>query len=1060
MSEPLQDFVNFHSTLKGDEKSESQIFLDRFFQAFHHKGAIEAGAVYEQRVKKGSAKGKTGFADLVWKRPESNGKGGVLIEMKKRGEDLNKHYSQAFQYWTYLVPDRPRYVVLCNFDEFWIYDFNLQVDTPVDTVAIADLPSRSSAFRFMEIAVNTTPVFRNNQVEVTINTAKRLGELYRLLKARAAKDGFTELIAQKFILQCVLAMFAEDRGLLPDDLFIACVQDCISGASSYDLLGGLFQEMNHKGITPAGRYKGVDYFNGGLFTEIHAIDLERNELEILDTAARENWGKIRPAIFGSIFEATSDSKERHARGMHFTSEVDIMKIVVPTITRYWEEKIEAANKIDDLKILQLELQSYRVLDPACGSGNFLYLAYQELKRIEVMLLAKLASRQKSQQVQMGLVTPNQFFGMDINPFAVELARVTLMIARKVAIDKHGLSEPALPLDTLDQNIVCQDALFSDWFDADAIIGNPPFLGGKKFRKEFGDDYAQKVYKQFSDVQGQPDFCVFWFRKTTDLISENGRAGLVGTNSIAQVSGRKASLDYVVSNGGIIHDAIATQEWSGDAVVHVSIVNWSKQPQKQLFLDSKQVPFISSSLKSEISVSSAVRLKENKLISFESCGLRGKGFIVSEKEAQLWIQTDPKNSDVLKPMIDGKGLINPFEKLDWVIDFNDMSIEQASEYKLPLQRVREKVKPERDKNRRDSRRIYWWRFGEHCPAMRKALQGLSCYFALPKVAKWVMFTPVDISILPCEANMVIASDDFYILGILTSKLHRLWVKAQSSTLKGDTRYTNTTCFETFPFPALTPQPPLPRGEGEQDSEPISPRERGRGEGNKLVSEASQISRGEGNKLAGRERQIPQVLLQRARELRQKQTPAEKVLWECLRDRRLFEAKFRRQHNIGQYIADFYCHEAKLVIELDGDIHQNQQERDGDRDQWMQSHGFNVIRFSNQAILDYPEETLTQISSFLPSPLGRGAGGEGLVQQIRAAMQELHQYRTEQMESKQWGITKLYNEYFHEPASQLYKLHAKLDKLVMQLYGFSDSDDLLEKLLHLNQAIAAQEKDSNQ
>ncbi|MFN4832800.1 MAG: type IIL restriction-modification enzyme MmeI, partial [Pseudanabaena sp.] len=432
MSEPLQDFVNFHSTLKGDEKSESQIFLDRFFQAFHHKGAIEAGAVYEQRVKKGSAKGKTGFADLVWKRPESNGKGGVLIEMKKRGEDLNKHYSQAFQYWTYLVPDRPRYVVLCNFDEFWIYDFNLQVDTPVDTVAIADLPSRSSAFRFMEIAVNTTPVFRNNQVEVTINTAKRLGELYRLLKARAAKDGFTELIAQKFILQCVLAMFAEDRGLLPDDLFIACVQDCISGASSYDLLGGLFQEMNHKGITPAGRYKGVDYFNGGLFTEIHAIDLERNELEILDTAARENWGKIRPAIFGSIFEATSDSKERHARGMHFTSEVDIMKIVVPTITRYWEEKIEAANKIDDLKILQLELQSYRVLDPACGSGNFLYLAYQELKRIEVMLLAKLASRQKSQQVQMGLVTPNQFFGMDINPFAVELARVTLMIARKVA----------------------------------------------------------------------------------------------------------------------------------------------------------------------------------------------------------------------------------------------------------------------------------------------------------------------------------------------------------------------------------------------------------------------------------------------------------------------------------------------------------------------------------------------------------------------------------------------------------------------------------------------------
>jgi very-short-patch-repair endonuclease len=391
----------------------------------------------------------------------------------------------------------------------------------------------------------------------------------------------------------------------------------------------------------------------------------------------------------------------------------------------------------------------------------------------------------------------------------------------------------------------------------------------------------------------------------------------------------------------------------------------------------------------------------------------------------------------------------------------MSFEDATNYKLPFFHIKNTVKIERENNRRDVTRLNWWKYGEKRPLMREAIKSLPCYFIAPTHSKWFIFLPAKPDWLPNNSITVIASDDFYVLGILTSKVHRVWVKAQSSTLEDRTRYTHNTCFETFPFLALTPQPPLPRGEGEQeDSEPLSPRERGRGEGNKLASEASQISRGEGNKLAGRERQIPQVLLQRARELRQKQTPAEKVLWECLRDRRLFEAKFRRQHNIGQYIADFYCHEAKLVIELDGDIHQNQQERDGDRDQWMQSHGFNVIRFSNQAILDYPEETLTQISSFLPSPLGRGAGGEGLVQQIRAAMQELHQYRTEQMESKQWGITKLYNEYFHEPASQLYKLHAKLDKLVMQLYGFSDSDDLLEKLLHLNQAIAAQEKDSNQ
>jgi len=653
----------------------------------------------------------------------------------------------------------------------------------------------------MEIAVNTTPVFRNNQVEVTVNAAKRLGGLYKLLKARAKKDNFTELIAQKFILQCVLAMFAEDRGLLPDDMFISCIQDCLDGGSTYDLIGGLFQEMNRQGITPAGRYKGVDYFNGGLFEEIHAIELEREELIILDSAARENWGKIRPAIFGSIFEATSDSTERHARGMHFTSEVDIMKIVVPTITRYWEEKIEAANTIADLNVLQLELQGYRVLDPACGSGNFLYLAYQELKRIEVMLLAKLASRQKSSQVQMGLVTPNQFFGMDINPFAVELARVTLMIARKVAIDKHSLSEPALPLDVLDHNIVCEDALFTDWEKADAIIGNPPFLGGYRIRQELGDKYAEKVFKKFSDVKGKADFCTYWFRLAHDCISNNGFVGLVGTNSISQGVSREASLQYITQNGGYIHDAISTQVWSGEASVHVSIVNWSKQKLKELKLDHCLVKSISSSLKKSTDVASAAKLNANLGCCFQAVEPSGRGFIVTETEVNLWRKLNSKNDDVLKLLVDADDLTKEIngEPTRWIIDFNDMSFEEASNYKIPFDHVKNFVKPERDINRRKARQANWWQFGEKRPAMRKALQNLKCYFSMSAHSKWFIFIPCKPYWLPNNSVKVVASDDFYILGILTSKIHRLWVKAQSSTLEDRTRYTNTTCFETFPFP---------------------------------------------------------------------------------------------------------------------------------------------------------------------------------------------------------------------------------------------------------------------
>ncbi|CAD5932794.1 DNA methyltransferase [Planktothrix agardhii] len=880
--ESLQKFIDFcKEHITGQEKKEAQTFLDRFFKAFGYEGALEAGAKYEEAIKKGSQKGKTGFADLIWK-PK------VLIEMKQRGEDLNKHYAQAFAYWQRLVPNRPRYVILCNFDEFWIFDFDNQLDEPVDKVALINLVERASAFAFMESG-NRTPVFRNNQVEITEIAARRMGELFTILQQRLSKQADSELIAQRFILQCVLAMFAQDRGLLPQDLFIACVQDCLQNKlSSYDIIGGLFREMNQTGITPAGRYKGVDYFNGGLFSTIYPIDLTEKELEFLDVAARQDWSKVRPAIFGNIFEGSVNKKDRHSYGIHYTSESDIMNIVRPTISQYWEERIEGANTLKQLYQLQLDLLNYKVLDPACGSGNFLYIAYQELKRIEQLLIDKIMSKKTTNidQLQISFVTPHQFYGMDLNPFAVELARVTLMIARKVAIDKFNLTENSLPLDTLDDNIVCKDALFSDWVKADAIIGNPPFLGGKKLRQELGDNYTEKVYQQFPEVKGQTDFCVFWFRKAHNNLDAQGRAGLVGTNSISQNVSRNASLDYIVSQNGFIYEAVSTQVWSGEANVHVSIVNWSKEKPAQYFLDNIQVSRISTSLTNQVSVENAKRLNVNQNISFQSCELSGKGFIISEEEAQEWIKKDSKNKKVLKPMLDGKSLINLFHKKEWVIDFNDLSLEDASEYKLPFERVKKKVKPERDENKEQLRRENWWKHGRSRSAMRKALIGLSCYFAIPKIIKYILFQPVDISILPCEANMVIASQDFYILGILTSKIHRIWVKAKSSTLKGDTRYTNTTCFETFPFP---------------------------------------------------------------------QTATKKI-----------------------------------------------------------------------------------------------------VEKIRETMIKLHEYRTEQMEKKQWGITQLYNNFFTESSSQLYKLHQQLDKLAMEAYGFNPDDDLLEKLLKLNLELAEKEE----
>ncbi len=689
--ESLQQFVSSCQGLK-DEKSDAPTFLNRFFQAFGYGDALAAGAVMEKRIKKGSKSGKMGFADLVW-TPEKLP--GLLIEMKKKGEDLTKHYAQAFQYWTRQIP-RVRYVVLCNFDEFWIYDFNIQVDTPVDVVRLDEFCDRApSAFTFMESG-SRKPVFKNNQQEITEKAGKRMGELCQFLKARGKKASFDDLAAQRFVLQCVLAMFAEDRGLLPRDLFVSCVQECLAGASSYDVLGGLFLAMNTPGNTPAGRYAGVEYFNGGLFERVHPIELERKELEILDVAAREDWSRVRPAIFGNIFEGTANAVERHKHGMHYTSEVDIMKIVRPTISRYWEERIESAGTIGELNALQLELQNYRVLDPACGSGNFLYLAYLELKRIERVLIDKIASRRRgsSDQMAMGFVTPLQFYGIDLNPFAVELARVTLMIARKIAIDNFGIhDQPALPLDSLDQNIVCADALFTEWPKTNAIIGNPPFLGGHRMRQELGDSYAERIFKKFSEVKDQVDISSYWFRLAHSSLGIKGRAGLVATNTICQGKSRIASLDYVTQKNGFIHDAISSQPWSGEASVFVSIVNWCYEKPEILYLNNNIASSINSSLNADTDVVTSLRLDANLDHCFQGVMPTGKGFIITPEISERWIKSNPKNQEVVKPFLDAGDLAKSPHGIPtrWIIDFSNLSIEEASDYEMPFEHVRTFVK---------------------------------------------------------------------------------------------------------------------------------------------------------------------------------------------------------------------------------------------------------------------------------------------------------------------------------------------------------------------------------
>ncbi|MCA1717018.1 MAG: hypothetical protein LC781_09290 [Actinobacteria bacterium] len=291
--ESLRGFVDYSRSLEGDEKGEAQVFCDRLFRAFGHEGYKEAGATLEYRVRK---KGKgTKFADLLW-RPR------LLLEMKKRGEKLERHYSQAFDYWLQLVPQRPRYVVLCNFDEFWVYDFDTQLEDPVDKVALVDLPDRYAALNFL-FPDDREPQFGNNRVAVTRAAADKVARVFNSTVARGEDRG----VAQRFVLQCVVALFSEDFGLLPSGLFTALVDECRQGrASTYDLIGGLFRQMGSSRTARGGRFRNVEYFNGGIFEETEPIELNPDEVALLAEAASENWGKVQPQIFGTLFQSSMD----------------------------------------------------------------------------------------------------------------------------------------------------------------------------------------------------------------------------------------------------------------------------------------------------------------------------------------------------------------------------------------------------------------------------------------------------------------------------------------------------------------------------------------------------------------------------------------------------------------------------------------------------------------------------------------------------------------------------------------------------------------------------------
>ncbi|MBI1282496.1 MAG: N-6 DNA methylase [Anaerolineaceae bacterium] len=823
----LQDFINWWQKYgKGDEKGEAQIFLDHFFSALGYPdGLMGAQGNPEMRIKFTVAdKVTTKFADLVIE-------GRVLIEMKKRGEDLSKHHQQAFGYWSYLTP-HPRYMVLCNFDEFWVYDMERQVSDPMGKVPVDKLAEDWGPLAFL-FPEPESPVFNKefDLIEITQQAAESLAAVFRSLTRE--KRGVKREHAQRFILQCMVALFAEDINLLPRYTFTRVVEDCINGAgNSFDLLLLLFTAMNLPGAKSAGRFYGVDYFNGGLFQQIYPIALSPEELRLMREAANHNWSRIRPAIFGTIFEDSMDAAERHQTGAHFTSDRDIMRIVEPVIVRPWREQIEGAKNAKALHQLHEELCHYIVLDPACGSGNFLYIAYREMKKLEQRIFERLHEAEGNGQGIMGMVSARQFYGFDTNPFAVELAKVTLMIAKKLAVDElHSLEHP-LPLDNLDTNIKVADALLTDWPEFDACIGNPPYMGAKRLKQEHKPEYINRVRDTFPDVPGNADYCVYWFNKAHKLMKAGARAGLVGTNTIRQNYSREGGLDVIVANGGTIYEAVGSTPWSGEAKVHISIACWSKgdapYAPARLWTDGETVvelANINSSLSVKTDVTSAKVLDcntEPKRV-FQGQTPGHDGFVISSDDAHALIKSDKSSKEVICSYLTGDDILSQSQSKPsrYIIDFEERDIVEARNFKVAFKRLEKLVLPDIEtkakaeiahnseilkKNPQSSVNRHhqgalqkWWQHFYSRTDRKEASKELKRYIVCSRVTKRPIFDFVDEQICPSDALQTFAFADDYSFGILQSNVHWEWFIAKASTLKADYRYTPNSVFDTFPWP---------------------------------------------------------------------------------------------------------------------------------------------------------------------------------------------------------------------------------------------------------------------
>lgn len=891
MSAAISDFISHWRGASGGERAQSQKFLLQFCQALGLEQPMDGDYKFEFDVKGDKGRNfidlyKRGAFVLESKQSRARRERGEfghqpdLLPMERAQADasrasrqwdtvMNNARSQAENYARRLPADHdwPPFIIVCDVG----HCFELYADFTGKGRNYTQFPDRQGFRVFLddlakpEVQDMFRAIWQDPQsldptrraVKATREVAERLAAVSKRLEQRK----FPAEDVAAFLMRCIFTMFAEDVELLPKRSFSDLLERATETPHIFaPELRLLWNAMNSGDYAPAAQGR-VKHFNGNLFHDAKVFELDREEIGELLAASRKDWREVDPSIFGTLLEQALDPAERSRLGAHYTPRAYVERLVIATVIeplrQEWELALSAAERekangatpkaIELVRAFHEKLYNTHVLDPACGTGNFLYVTLELMKRLEgdvVEALENLGGEQALSGLDRHEVDPHQFLGLEINARARHIADLVLWIGHLQWHIRNNKGLPGDPVLKDYRNIRRMDAVLAhdgvdakgnyrnprrpEWPEADYIVGNPPFIGGKDIRARLGDHYAEALWRAHKDMNDSADFVMYWWDMAADRLTRKGtrlkRFGFVTTNSISQVFQRRTVERHLNGKPPIsllmaIPDHPWTKSTKDSAAVRIAMtvaaqgthegVLQEVVSEEGLDTDEPKLTFmtakgrINSDLTVGVDVSRVQELQANAGLSSRGMMLFGSGFLVSPKEAGLLgINVRAGLNKYIRTYVNGRDLTSRSRDL-MVIDLFGLQAEEVrDQYPEVYQHLLRTVKPERDKNRDQDIKRRWWLFGRTRDEIRPALNGLPRYIATVETAKHRVFQFLDAEILPDNKIVVLALDDAFQLGVLSSRTHFLWFVANSAKIgmyEGDAVYVKSRCFDPFPFP---------------------------------------------------------------------------------------------------------------------------------------------------------------------------------------------------------------------------------------------------------------------